>query len=219
MVASEPALGHEFGEWVTVKEATTTEEGQQKRTCSVCGKTETKSIPKITSTCTHTWQKYVKPSTTPSSLPFTLTTDDDYLQYNQTPAEWTIYYCTKCGQCDWTKHEYGKNQAEAATEFFSYLNALRNSLEEPNVYRSDYLDGIAQQRAVELISNYSHVGQRTSGENIDKGAQNIYEVFTDWYNSPGHYKIMTHKGNTYMGFGYAVDPRFYFLYACLACSD
>ena len=40
------ATGHSFGEWVTTKEATTTEEGLQERYCT-CGNKETKTIDKI----------------------------------------------------------------------------------------------------------------------------------------------------------------------------
>lgn len=38
------ANGHTFGAWETVKEATCGAEGQQTRTCSVCGETEAKAI-------------------------------------------------------------------------------------------------------------------------------------------------------------------------------
>ena len=38
-------LGHEFGEWETVKEATETETGLAKRSCKRCKEEETKSIP------------------------------------------------------------------------------------------------------------------------------------------------------------------------------
>lgn len=41
------ALGHSYGDWVTTREATTEEEGQQTRTCSRCGATETRSIEKL----------------------------------------------------------------------------------------------------------------------------------------------------------------------------
>lgn len=41
--------GHKFGSWVVTKKATTSAAGSQKRTCSVCGKVETKSIPKLVS--------------------------------------------------------------------------------------------------------------------------------------------------------------------------
>lgn len=40
------ASGHRFGDWETVKEATTTEEGLQERTCT-CGEKETQTIDKL----------------------------------------------------------------------------------------------------------------------------------------------------------------------------
>ena len=43
------ALGHSWGDWVTVKEPTTAEGGTAKRTCSACGTTESKTLPKLTS--------------------------------------------------------------------------------------------------------------------------------------------------------------------------
>lgn len=43
-----PAKGHSFGAWKVEKAATKTAEGLQSRTCSVCGKKETKAIPKLT---------------------------------------------------------------------------------------------------------------------------------------------------------------------------
>ena len=36
---------HNFGEWVTIKEASKTEDGQKSRTCSGCSATETETIP------------------------------------------------------------------------------------------------------------------------------------------------------------------------------
>ena len=40
---------HNFGEWQTVKPATTTEKGEQKRSCTVCGYAEYQEIPKLPS--------------------------------------------------------------------------------------------------------------------------------------------------------------------------
>ena len=40
------AMGHNFGEWLTVKEPTTVEEGLEERTCA-CGETESNTLPKI----------------------------------------------------------------------------------------------------------------------------------------------------------------------------
>lgn len=43
-----PALGHKFGEWKTVTEATDKAEGKKERVCSVCGEKETNTIPALT---------------------------------------------------------------------------------------------------------------------------------------------------------------------------
>ena len=42
------ATGHSFGSWQTVKAPTTASEGAEKRTCSVCGVSETRTIAKLT---------------------------------------------------------------------------------------------------------------------------------------------------------------------------
>lgn len=41
------AAGHSWGSWATTKEPTTSEEGQQTRTCSRCGATDSQSIAKL----------------------------------------------------------------------------------------------------------------------------------------------------------------------------
>ena len=40
-------LGHSFGEWQIVKQATTEEEGKKERTCTRCGEKEEETIPKL----------------------------------------------------------------------------------------------------------------------------------------------------------------------------
>ena len=42
-----PLAAHTWSEWTVVKEATTTADGQEKRTCSVCDKVETRAIEKL----------------------------------------------------------------------------------------------------------------------------------------------------------------------------
>lgn len=41
------ALGHDFGEWTTIKALTCTEKGEQERECSRCHETETQELPAI----------------------------------------------------------------------------------------------------------------------------------------------------------------------------
>jgi hypothetical protein len=40
-------LGHSWGDWVVVKHPTTKEPGQEQRTCSTCGETESREIPML----------------------------------------------------------------------------------------------------------------------------------------------------------------------------
>ena len=42
-----PLEAHTWGDWTVVKEATTTAEGQEKRTCSACGEVETRVLEKL----------------------------------------------------------------------------------------------------------------------------------------------------------------------------
>lgn len=46
------ATGHRWFDWKTVKKATTSSEGRKQRTCSSCGKTESKTIAKVKSSST-----------------------------------------------------------------------------------------------------------------------------------------------------------------------
>lgn len=46
------ATGHRWSDWKTVKKATTSSEGRKQRTCSSCGKTESKTIAKVKSSST-----------------------------------------------------------------------------------------------------------------------------------------------------------------------
>lgn len=41
------ALGHSWGEWQVIKNATASSEGEQQRKCSRCGETDSKSIPQL----------------------------------------------------------------------------------------------------------------------------------------------------------------------------
>ena len=57
------ALGHKFGEWVVVKEATEEEKGSKERSCSVCGEKETEEIPTLDHVHNYT-EKVVAPTCT-----------------------------------------------------------------------------------------------------------------------------------------------------------
>ena len=61
------ALGHKFGEWLVVKEATEEEKGSKERSCSVCGEKETEEIPTLDHVHNYT-EKVVAPTCTENGL-------------------------------------------------------------------------------------------------------------------------------------------------------
>ena len=67
---------------------------------------------------------------------------------------------------------------------------------------------LAQARAKEVYTNFSHTGRRnpsgfdSAAENIAQcSSASVYNAYTQWYNSPGHYHNMTKIGWTHFGYG------------------
>ena len=85
-------LDHTWGEWTETKPATETEEGEEERTCSVCGEKETRTIPKLDHV--HTLVKT-------DEVPATCAAEG-------TKAYWT---CSACGKM--FSDEEGKNEITA----------------------------------------------------------------------------------------------------------
>ena len=76
--------------------------------------------------------------------------------------------------------------------------------EKGSVYWDPAVAAIAQQRAVEISTNFSHTSASgccpsTYGENIAMGCGDVYTSYSIWYNSSGHKSTMMMSG----GCGYA----------------
>lgn len=100
--------GHSWSEWKTTKEPTCKEDGEQTRTCSICGKSETKSIPKLT---THTYD------TKPTSI-----SDEEH-----------TYTCTVCGQTITEDHKWGnKPQYKDKDYHTKTCTVCGKSVDEPH---------------------------------------------------------------------------------------
>ena len=107
------ALGHSFGDWITVKEPTEEAEGEEQRTCSACGKAESRAIPKLNHHHAYT-SKIVAPTCTEKGYTeFTCVCGDSYKEdytdalghgYVKTVVEptctdkgYTTHTCSVCG--------------------------------------------------------------------------------------------------------------------------
>ena len=192
----------------TVKEPTETENGLKRDRCTVCGWTGNEQvIPKLQGACEHHWVRYiVKEGDNQANTPFNIHHAGVPIGLEELAGyygvDWVVYYCDKCGKVEPT-FEYGFSQDEANEMFLGYLNDLRVGLGLRKVKTSDYLKAIAQRRAVEIITNFSHDGHVTRYENIAYGCGNVYEAFVMWCNSPGHYATLIRPNAEYGAFAYS----------------
>ena len=77
------ATGHSWGEWVTVKEPTTTEEGLAKRTCSACGTEEEKTLDRVSE------KNRIIQFVNIDKMHYVLDNDgEDYIVYNSGAVKW-----------------------------------------------------------------------------------------------------------------------------------
>lgn len=135
------ALGHNYGEWITIKEPTEAEEGEAKRTCSVCNEAETRVLSKLIPDHTHEYTDEVTKAATCATegiKSYTCSCGDTYTEntpkeahnYNDsvtaatcTTGGYTTHTCTECGyafadsRTDSTGHSWGawENTKEPTT--------------------------------------------------------------------------------------------------------
>ena len=95
-----PALGHSWGKWTTIKEATATAEGKETRTCSRCGKKDYRAIQKLGKKDNPLTVKSKSPSVNASILEWkqqTIKASDAFTIKN---AQGTVTYKKKSGSSD-----------------------------------------------------------------------------------------------------------------------
>ncbi len=81
------ALGHSWGEWVTVREATEDAEGSAERTCSVCSEKLTRTLPKVAPDHSHSYEETVtEPTCTEKGHTTYSCSCGDIYTANETPA-------------------------------------------------------------------------------------------------------------------------------------
>ena len=79
------ALGHDFGDWYIIREATQEEVGEEKRDCSRCDASETRDIPRMGHTHSYTSAVTVATCTESGYTTYTCSCGDSYIA-DETPA-------------------------------------------------------------------------------------------------------------------------------------
>ena len=117
-----------------------------------------------------------------------------------------------------SESEYTELIEDMAVKF----NEAREELGLEPLYIVPYLNDIAQIRAEEQPTAYSHyrpdgsffdtvidvdiVDYKTSGEILARGSSDVDAIFTAWKNSPKHWANITKPAATHVGIGLIYDP-------------
>ncbi len=121
-----------------------------------------------------------------------------------------------------TKPADGFDRA-AAEQVWAYVNEERTAAGLNALAWDENIYNFACTRAQQIVTDFSHSGAGSYGENCHKGWQTSgYDIHMSWYNSPGHHAnymrndigsgacaVYTYNGTTYAveNFAYASSPQ------------
>ena len=100
------------------------------------------------------------------------------------------------------------------SDFLSYLNQQRAAMGLSEISWDSSLAAEAQKRAEEVVSNFNHdgFGGGTYLENLYKGGTNsAADVYSAWYNSPGHRAAMLNADATKAGVAFVCVDGYYYV--------
>ncbi len=205
-VATYPATGHQH----TRKEetnSTCSTKGYVKTICTDCGQTVSATEKAL---LPHNYSKEMILSDAVKVLQNNGNNDyGRWIAY----SEWKADVCTNCGVPNMDSMRYAYTEMEAAQIMLGYVNDLRAEVYGSHKYDmqvNEHLMGIANIRAKELVTNYSHnttTEKYGAGENIshDNLATPIKTLFNNWKNSPGHYANMIDTNYEYFAYAAYLD--------------
>ena len=192
------ALGHSLSFLETVA-PTCTEEGYDLYGCGRCDYEEKQNF----TPAEHSYVTMDLPSAALKAFDAGIL---DYAPYATSSYEdYDTEICQHCNRIDIEATRFRYTQREAAEIMLKYVNDLRAEVYGTHAYDmvlDDWCQSVAEERAVQLTTNYSHSGSQTPGENITSNLS-IYEQFIAWKNSLGHYENMVNRTYTRFGYGYA----------------
>ena len=200
-VATYPATGHQH----TRKEETDSTcsiKGYVKTICIDCGQTISTTEKALLS---HNYAKEMILSEAVKALQNKGNSDyGRWIAY----SEWKVTVCANCGVPNMDSMHYAYTAMEAAQIMLGYVNDLRAEVYGSHDYDmvvNEYLMGIAEIRAKEIVTNYSHNTETPkygAYENIasTNAATPLKSMFEAWKNSSGHYQNMIDSRKEYFAF-------------------
>lgn len=201
------ATGHRWSDWKTVKKATTSSEGKKQRTCSSCGKTESKTIAKVQGSSTSGGHKITGARKAVysyrgdhgdkwSNVNLVDLINEERVKEGLGKLEWTADVLTRLVRDD-------PDIADAYSDYFD-SNGNFNPYIDPEV--REPLEGAQKMANMGYATHGNGVGCHCVG--ASEGASTIEEALRRqikaYMNSPEHRAILMNAGSHSVTAAYAI---------------
>lgn len=203
------AIGHRWSDWKTVKKATTSSEGKKQRTCSSCGKTESKTIAKVQGSSTSGGHKI----TGARKAVYSYRGMDSFSSVNLVDLINEERAKEGLGKLEWTADLYAedvKNDPDLAKCFGSSCfdsNGNFDPYRLPEV--KEPLQGAQKMADMGFATHGEGVGCSCVGES--RGASTIEEALRRqikaYMESPSHRATLMNAGSHRVTAAYAIDSN------------
>lgn len=202
------ATGHRWSDWKTVKKATTSSEGRKQRTCSSCGKTESKTIAKVQSSSTSGGHKI----TGARKAVYSYRGMDNFSSVNLVDLINAERAKEGLGKLEWTADGLTRavrEDPDAAEVYEDYFDSNGNF--------NPYIDPEVRE-PLEGAQKMANMGYATHGNGVgcscvgaSEGASTIEEALRRqikaYMSSPEHRAILMNAGSHSVTAAYAIDSN------------
>lgn len=202
------ATGHRWSDWKTVKKATTSSEGRKQRSCSSCGKTESKTIAKVKSSSTSGGHKI----TGARKAVYSYRGMDSFSSVNLVDLINAERAKEGLGKLEWTADGLTRavrEDPDAAEVYEDYFDSNGNF--------NPYIDPEVRE-PLEGAQKMANMGYATHGNGVgcscvgaSEGASTIEEALRRqikaYMNSPEHRAILMNAGSHRVTAAYAIDSN------------
>lgn len=200
------ATGHRWSDWKTVKKATTSSEGRKQRTCSSCGKTESKTIAKVQGSSTSGGHRI----TGARKAVYSYRGMDSFSSVNLVDLINAERAKEGLGKLEWTADLLQQDYNEEPWTFDSgYFDSNGNFDPYRGAEIREPLEGAQKMADMGYATHGNGVGCHCVG--ASEGASTIEEALRRqikaYINSPEHRAILMNAGSHRVTAAYAIDSN------------
>lgn len=198
------ATGHRWSDWKTVKKATTSSEGRKQRTCSSCGKTESKTIAKVKSSSTSGGHKI----TCARKAVYSYRGMDSFSSVNLVDLINAERAKEGLGKLEWTADLLQQDYNEEPWTFDSgYFDSNGNFDPYRGAEIREPLEGAQKMADMGYATHGNGVGCHCVGSTLHEGdtiEQALRRHIQGYLNSPEHRAILLNAGSHSVTAAYAI---------------